>query len=250
MMTHASLDDVCGQIADVGYAVLPAFLTPELLGRVQLEYAELYRRMREAHDGKPLETSHSGKGHFQIQPPLNGVFADPEVFANPFVIDCVRSILGAEARLAYYNSNISEPGSNFQDIHRDVRLLFGSEISLPTPSFMLVVNILLCDFTEANGSTEIWPGTHVLPDRGKGEDLVARSASVASRRLNAPAGSFIVRDARLWHRGTPNESLESRSMISLVYKRKWFGFRHDKSLEVSQQILQSWPEDVQSLFLR
>ncbi|MGV9774013.1 phytanoyl-CoA dioxygenase family protein [Streptosporangium sp. NPDC003464] len=250
MTTTIFRADVCEQIADVGYAILPAFLAPELLGRAQLEFAELAGRTREANDGQLVETSHSGTGHFQIQPPYDGVFGDPKLFADPFVVDCVRSILGAEARLAYYNSNICEPGSDFQDIHRDVRLLFGPELTVPTPPFMLVVNILLCDFTEANGSTEIWPGTHTLPDRGEGEDLVARSASMASRRLNAPAGSVIIRDARLWHRGTPNESRESRAMISLVFKRKWFGFRHDASLEVAPRILQSWPEDVQSLFLR
>ncbi|MGW4420933.1 phytanoyl-CoA dioxygenase family protein [Streptosporangium sp. NPDC004631] len=247
------LSEVCDQIADIGYAVLTRALSPELLQQVRVEYSKLYDELRRVDEAQPLESSHSGKNHYQIQPPIRGVFSNPDVFASRIVLDCVRSMLGSDARLAYYNSNICEPGSDFQEIHRDVRLLFGSEISLPTPPFMLAVNILLCDFTVENGSTEIWPGSHLLPDReggGHAADLEARSMRMTSCRLNAPAGSIIIRDARLWHRGTPNKTQEHRAMLSLVYKRKWFGYRHDRSLEVSDETYHGWPGEIRSLFLR
>src|SRR5262250_417992 len=77
-----------------------------------------------------------------------------------------------------------------------------------------------CDFTEENGSTEVWPGTHLIVDDGPedGKALEGRAAQMASVRTNVPVGSLILRDLRTWHRGMPNDADHPRTMLAIVYQ--------------------------------
>jgi hypothetical protein len=38
------------------------------------------------------------------------------------------------------------------------------------------------------------------------------------------AGDVVIRDLRMWHRGTPNRSDRSRPNVALVYTRPWYRF--------------------------
>ena len=52
-------------------------------------------------------------------------------------------------------------GHKVQNLHADAKPLFPLPMSnYPTPAHMVAVNIPLCDFTEENGATEVWLGTH------------------------------------------------------------------------------------------
>jgi hypothetical protein len=82
---------------------------------------------------------------------------------------------------------------------------------------------------------------------GDHTDLGRRSAVLASVRVNIPVGSIVIRDLRLWHRGTPNRCDHARSMIALVYKRSWPGWRH-RLLEASKETWVRWPESVRGIF--
>jgi len=251
-LSKEHLEESLAQIRDAGYAVLEGVLAPSEVKAIKEEYMSLFDDLRNFADTERMQTSHSGTGHYQIQPRFSGLFGNPNVFANPLAVDCMRAVLGDDLRIAYYTSNISEPGSDYQQVHRDTKLLFGVETEVPTPPFMLVLNVLLQDFTTENGSTEVWPGTHLLSDKNFEQyphEFERRSEALGSLRLNAPAGSIIIRDVRLWHRGTPNRSPESRAMLSLVYKRKWYRMRYDKSLDAPTDTFKSWSSDVQDLFI-
>jgi hypothetical protein len=89
--------------------------------------------------------------------------------------------------------------------------------------FSIALNIPLVDVTDDNGPTEVWPGTHrngpfstaphsISADR-------ARALSAASRplRMTVPAGTLVVRDHRLLHRGSANLTREPRPMLSVYY---------------------------------
>jgi ectoine hydroxylase-related dioxygenase (phytanoyl-CoA dioxygenase family) len=241
------------ELEDTGFVILENGIDRRIVSEVAREYSTLVDRLSSVDGHDRHQRSHSGEKHYQIQPEIRGVFADVNLFANPLVLACIRAVLGSDTRLAYYNSNYCEPGSSFQEIHRDTRLLFDSEMDLPTPPFLMVVNILLCDFTSVNGSTEVWPGSHLLCDKLHEEyphDFDSRANVLHSKRVNAEAGSIIIRDARLWHRGTPNESATVRAMLSLVYKRRWHALRLDHSLAVAPEIFDTWPADVRALFCR
>ena len=88
----------------------------------------------------------------------------------------------------------------------------------------MVIHVPLIDFTEENGSTEVWPGTHLITDNHPQVQLEARAKQMLSVRTNMPAGSLVVRDMRVWHRGTPNQTQVIRTMTSIVYFRQLHRF--------------------------
>ncbi len=91
-----------------------------------------------------------------------------------------------------------------------------------------------------NGSTEVWPATHLIVDDelDEGVELDDRVGALASSRLNVAAGSVVLRDLRVWHRGVPNTSDHARSMLAVVYQRRWLGWRHP-ALRVPESTWQS-----------
>jgi ectoine hydroxylase-related dioxygenase (phytanoyl-CoA dioxygenase family) len=93
----------------------------------------------------------------------------------------------------------------------------------------MVINVPLVAMTPANGSTEIWLGTHnettiadqegAHGDRASGrikKDLLeARKEVRPPSQPSVKKGSIIVRDLRLWHGGKPNLSKEPRVMLAM-----------------------------------
>lgn len=209
--------------------------------------------------------------------PIDGDFADPEVIGNPLVMDLIGSLLGPDIVCTYFASDTPLPGSEYQPIHRDGNDLFPG-VPVTLPSFMYELNIPLVDFTEQNGPTEIWPRTHLVTDfpllqqkrdelrvgngqvkvttesgrpnmvlgsEGRGSDVQDFADALHGQPVLMPAGSFLVRDPRMWHRGTPNRSDAARPMLSLAYGRPWYRFN---AVNVSHEVYEAWPESVRDLF--
>ncbi|MBM3278315.1 MAG: phytanoyl-CoA dioxygenase family protein [Candidatus Handelsmanbacteria bacterium] len=55
------------------------------------------------------------------------------------------------------------------------------------------------NFTADNGTTEVWPGSHLITDRpeDRGVPLEERARELPSERMTAPAGALVVRDLRM-----------------------------------------------------
>lgn len=190
-----------------------------------------------------------GRNHLGMHLPLAPPFSDPQIVANPLAVQIMERALGEDFACSFYHSNTAYPGSEHQVVHRDSGPLFGTELGVPTPATHLVLNIPLCDFTEENGSTEVWPGTHLIVDRAPedSKDLDTRAALLPSIRTNVPAGSLILRDLRTWHRGMPNRSDHARAMLAIVYTRGWIA---DTPLPIPAATWDEWPERVRRIFRR
>jgi ectoine hydroxylase-related dioxygenase (phytanoyl-CoA dioxygenase family) len=145
--------------------------------------------------------------------PTDALFLDQRLLANHLALPVIRDLLGPQPVAFLIASDTPYPGAGFQNIHQDF------------PRFGLTVNIPLVDFTESNAPLEVWPGSHV---RGAGfhtgkvdlsaaeiERLVQR---VPSKRLLVPAGSIVIRDQRMVHRGTANTGSAARPCLSIWYK--------------------------------
>jgi hypothetical protein len=93
-----------------------------------------------------------------------------------------------------------------------------------------VVNVPIVDMDESNGSTELWPGTHKDTSmwEGIGTLRVPEKALAQWREKRPPiqpavrAGSVVIRDIRLWHRGVPNRSDRPRPMIAMIHRINWW----------------------------
>ncbi len=163
-------------------------------------------------------------GHLQQAPPPLAPFVFRDIVANPFAVQVTHSILGDGLYNRFYNGNTNCPGSRMQPLHADAAPLW-SNLEIAHPPASLVINVSLVDVTEDNGSTELWPGTHLLPlgadRRIDPETEDQRRVEAPPVRANAAKGSLVIRDTRLWHRGMPNLSNQIRHMIAMVHNIHW-----------------------------
>lgn len=241
-----ALADAVRQIRDAGLTIIENALPLDLVEELHQAYDELLASRPEGH-----VQNTSGEHHVQMQLQIRPPFSDPGVITHPAVRQVLTELLGPGFVATYYNSNTALPGSTPQPVHRDAKIpLFGNESSVPTPPLSIVLNIPLIDFTVENGSTEVWPTTHLIMDQpDEATTLDHRVAPMASVRLNAKAGSIVLRDSRAWHRGMPNRSGHQRTMLAVVYSRGFLSGVHP-NMHVSQEVFDSWPEETQRVFGR
>ena len=240
-------------LRDVGFVVIENVFDRSWVGSFRDAYNERLERHIAAQGGlEELNKRTFGQNHLGMHLPMLPPFSDAQVVANPIAVQVMSAALGKDLQCSFYHTNTAYPGSKYQPIHRDYGPLFGTELSVPTPVTHVVLNIPLTDFTLENGSTEVWPGTHLIvdsdPHDGKAENLEVRAKNLGSVRTNIPAGSIVIRDLRLWHRGMPNNSQEIRTMLALVYSRGWTGVA--KLLKIPQEIWDAWPISAREIFRR
>ena len=115
----------------------------------------------------------------------------------------------------------------------------------------LVVNYPLVNVTEQNGPLEAWPNTHLTPEKFYAGAHVQEAAKYLTPvRMLMPKGSVLIRDVRLWHRGTPNVSNEIRPNMALIYGRSWWdgAFYPQDSLGITQQAFARLSDRAKKLF--
>ena len=101
-----------------------------------------------------------------LAPPLNHPWVFREICYNEFAIQVTEALLGNGIYWNFYSSNSVQAnemleGHKVQNLHADAKPLFPEPMNNhPTSAHMVAVNIPLCDFTEENGATEVWLGTH------------------------------------------------------------------------------------------
>jgi len=171
------------------------------------------------------------KSNVQQDPPPFHPYLFEDVLLNEFVIAVTESVLGPGLYNAYYSGNTALPNTEQrQPVHADLGHLWANS-KVATPAYALVVNIPLVDMGAFNGSTEIWPGTHLDTSVAMqaGDITVAEDRLEAQRRVEPPlqpevkAGSVVIRDIRMWHAGMPNPSDQPRPMIAMIH---WVGWWH------------------------
>ena len=243
---HQSLDrdtlaEAVRQVRESGFVVLESTMV-----------AEWVNRMREAWDG-----------HIEGRVPgdlLRMPFLDPLAIENPWALQIMEAMIGVDlwARLPYHCNSTAANSPDTQVIHRDQLHLF-PDLPIALPPHMMVVHIPLVDFTEENGSTEVWPGTHLITDHeatidpadiGRVGGLEDRAQTLPSIRTNMPAGSTLVRDMRVWHRAMPNRTEHRRTMLSLVYHRHFpsLGYQSRSAEPLAAGIMDGLSERAQRIF--
>ena len=167
-------------------------------------------------------------GNIQQNPPPDAGLVFRDVVANPFVCQVTRELLGPGAFNDYLSGNTNVPGSGLQPVHVDDGQLW-PDLQEAHPPARLVVNVALGDTTEESGAIELWPGTHLDPRMVIGKDTKVPNELIAARRgVRGPLlgatrkGAMLVRDMRLWHRGTPNHSAATRFMIAMIHSVAWY----------------------------
>ena len=245
-LSEETLFEAVRQVREGGFVILEETMTQEWSDR-----------MREAWDsyveGRLLE-KHTQNGL------LGMPFIDPLAIENPWGVQILEEIMGKDfwGRLPYHCNSTAPNWPETQFIHRDQAHLF-ADIPIALPPHMMIIHIPLVDFTEENGSTEVWPGTHLITDYAEslnladadgGGRLEERAATMPSVRTNMPVGSTLIRDMRVWHRGMPNRTNYRRTMLSLVYHRHFPTLPYQSKWvdPLSPEIMKQLSERAQYIF--
>ncbi len=230
-MSQIHLETAVNALKTDGYVVLN-----DVIDRAHLE--SLRERMLDdlqkilARDDTPFNFN---AGNVQQDPPPMHPYLFRDVLLNDMVIAVTQAMLGAGLKNSYYSGNTALPGDQMQPVHADMGQLWPN-LERATPPYSLVVNVPLVDMSAENGSTELWPGTHldttIYIQRG---DIKLSDELVEKQRQTRPplqpsmrCGSVLIRDTRMWHRGMPNYTHDPRPMIAMVHYISWW--HHQKPI--------------------
>lgn len=212
-LNPGTLEFAIQQVKVNGYVIFESVLPAGFVRELHDAYIEVFERYLK--DPDPT----FGKNHYRVYLPFRPPFNDERIIANPLALPILDTLLGQDFVCHYFASNTCAPGSEFQPAHSDIFPLFPHHDVKP-PAYHVVLNIPLVDTTEESGPVELWPGGshwNTLPR----EQIEKLSKVMPAQPALMPAGSILLRDGRMWHRGTRNLSGHVRPNLALVYTRSW-----------------------------
>lgn len=167
-------------------------------------------------------------GNVQQEPPPIAPYLFRDILLNDMAVAVTKRVLGKGVKNFYYSGNTAVKSTERQPVHADTGHLW-PQLDHPHPPVQLVVNIPTVDVSPENGSTELWPGTHLDLTVSIHDDIKVPAAALERRRAEVPPmqptmkrGSLLIRDIRLWHAGMPNHTDTPRPMIAMIHAPYWF----------------------------
>jgi ectoine hydroxylase-related dioxygenase (phytanoyl-CoA dioxygenase family) len=246
-----TLERACNQVMLNGFVVLQNAVSTELIDKIYEDWIALTHDLLENDPSKTdVGSSEFRKNRIRMDIPFRAPYIDSKLVANPFALPIIERILGEDCRVFYYSADAPMPGSDYQVVHADYRPFFPeSDIVLPTAG--LVVNFPLIEVTESNGPMDVWPSTHLMPEKAYSGSRVRDAAgALPPTSMLTPKGSLLIRDVRMWHRGTPNRSNQIRPNLGLIYGRSWWdgAFYPQETLGITRPSYERLSERAKQLF--
>jgi len=208
--TRLSPETIIKTIEKEGYCLLP-----ELMDRVTLEearnaLAEILER-EQPEKGLNSETQTTRTWAIMLKHP---VFR--RMPQHPLVLDVYRRMLGPDMVLQSMSVNTVTPGHDRMHWHSD----HPYHMAPPWPKDVLACQSLwfLDDFTDENGATALVPKSH---KKNHKPDIPLNEPHPDQILAEAPAGSLLLFDARLWHSSRGNRTKQNRSCVIATYNRTY-----------------------------
>lgn len=218
---------------DKGYLVAANAVQPQLLERLQQDFADWVEQSRDHSQsyGKTIDDKprfNVEPGHSPVQPALRRVNAPIEVsrayfeaMADSEMTDMVAQLIGPSLKFHHSKINSKLPGGNTAvKWHQDFTFTPHSNDDVVTALLMID------DVTDSNGPLEVAAGSHrgtlhsLWHDgvfNGSVDQSVADEAASEARRCLGKAGSVCLMHSRLLHASTANESADPRTLFICVY---------------------------------
>jgi Phytanoyl-CoA dioxygenase (PhyH) len=235
----------------VGFVQYDQVMSPSLIQALEREHEERRAKMSPASFDRAQ--AKVGDERFMMSVEVSGPFADPQVYANRYLLPLVSTLLGGEPTLIAFGVVSALAGSKAQRFHLDYSPLFSEPHAAPLlsllPSHAVTVVVPLVDLTPETGTTAVCLGSHLEACQGSLEPPAQFPLYHPQTRL----GSVYLMDYRLLHGGTANNSQRSRPILFIVYARPWF-FDHlnpeHTGVRLSPESRMAVPVEHQPLFRR
>ena len=132
-----------------------------------------------------------------------------------FLFPVLRRALGRNATLVEFAGMTSYPGAAMQDAHVDSRMTQPAELN--STALLWTAFVYLEDVETDMAPLELWPGTHTYFNFLDDAELGMLEESPALR-LAVKAGTVVLYDSRLEHRGTANASPRPRPTVYFSFQ--------------------------------
>lgn len=210
-----------------GFLFLPEFLKPEHCEKLRddLDWA-LEENPNELNIGGGSSGVHLSHRMFEHSAANLNLF-DLEPLAS-----FAEALVAPDCHVIHNNSFITPPGGGITGWHQDdpphYLVLHGDPpTNIRLPVLFFTANYYLTDVTEVEyGGTEVIPGSHLFgapAPRG----LIEKTEWVDQVHPNlGKAGSVIMFDNQVWHRGGPNQSQRTRYITQVTYGRRMVGHKY------------------------
>jgi len=237
-LTHSEYEKHIDRINVDGYTIIENVLTPDELKIISEKLDKFDEEERNEFGRERLEKLNE-IGILRIILKKDEYFST--LVIHPKVYPIISAIVGETAILHLQNAIIVYPERKHgqSHFHRDFAKDFVSNKPLSINALWMIDN-----FNEETGATSVVPGTHLQNNWPSQEYLEERVVQV-----NAKAGSVMVFDSMLIHRGGSNKSNIIRRAINHQYTRpfikqqidlpSYLGKKYDKQGKLGQ-VLGYW----------
>jgi len=201
------LDKAAEEIAYLGYSVVESGYSAGEIGEIGRAFDAVHARYLDLYQEGFLRKVDEHNG-IRLPLAMDDRFID--LAANPRILELAHKLIRNKFLLNQQNGIINPPGETYNQSlwHRD----------LPYQHFVssrpLAINALYCvdAFTAENGATFVLPASHAREEYPS-EVYIENEA----KQITAAAGSFIVLNCMLFHRGGANRTSHRRRAVNHVY---------------------------------
>ncbi|MCP4046983.1 MAG: phytanoyl-CoA dioxygenase family protein [Gammaproteobacteria bacterium] len=244
------LDDAIGLFSSEGCLLIRNLLNPEFIE----ELHQLFLRQKSNYfqDKEFADALWVGDKRTMITVEISGRFNSSELYANPLVFALVKKLMGNQVLLGTFGAVNSLPGAKNQHIHRDLDNAY-EQLNVPggverilalLPPYAITLFIPLVPFNAANGTTRMWPGSHLVTEK--------QAFQMSYIDPVVDIGDCILMDYRLLHCGTANNSGNVRPLLYLTYRCPGFtdkvNFSKQAAVQISSAEYSRVPSEYQFLF--
>ncbi len=234
-MSETVLDRQLEEMHSQGYTILETAIEPELVDALVAAIRRIERETGAAPRNNPAEG-------FATLRTYNLLAKDPIFQQMPVhhaVLPLVERVLDPGCLLSGMTAIDIGPGERAQPIHQDDLVM---TVPRPHPPLMCTSLWALTDFSEANGATRIFPGTHL--ESGRPDAVNPRPSIPAEMR----AGSVLVIDGGLWHGGGANTTADEwRIGVNVQYCAGFCRPQQNQYLGIPREITRTFSDRLLEL---
>ena len=204
-----------------GYLFLQNVLPPDLVAELKSDLEKVL-----------AEAPHQTGGCIELRARMFEISAaNRRLFDLEPIVSFAEALVSADCHVVHNNSFTSPPGGGITGWHQDdaphyVVTHGEPPTNVRLPVLLFTANYYLTDVLSIeNGPTQVIPGSHLIgspcPGNLDGTKWEPKIASCLGK-----AGSVVMFNNQVWHRGGPNRSNVTRCMTQISYGRRLIGHKY------------------------